>query len=136
VSLLAVPVDSRRTPRTSSCLQHKGDLQDDLVGYNLVVTNCNFLFLDPCTLNLTKGLRRSGDTLNNGILEALIGCGADLHDARNRHDDTPCQVNLPRLAASTPYQIEYAVLALIDAMPRHLQQMSPEVAYQRHYRNI
>src|SRR5688572_16002486 len=73
--------------------QYKGDLQNHFVRDDLIVLNRYLLLLDPRALNVTKSLRRSGDTLDNRILETLIGCRADLNDARNGHDAAPYRVN-------------------------------------------
>jgi len=53
--------------------------QIDLVSNDLLVLDLNFLLFDPGTPDLTDCLAGACDALLNGILEALLGCCADLH---------------------------------------------------------
>jgi len=52
--------------------QHKRDLQNHFVANDLAFFDLNLLLLDPCTLDPAKCFGCSGNTLSNGILEALV----------------------------------------------------------------
>jgi hypothetical protein len=57
--------------------EDEGDSHVGLVDRNLVVLDHDVhVVLDPCTLDVAQGAGGAVDTLVDGILKALIRCGA------------------------------------------------------------
>src|SRR5829696_4220215 len=66
-------------------LQHESDLHVDLVANYVAVLYQDVLVLHPATLHASKRLGGSGDSLVDGVLEARLGCSAQLSDSGNTH---------------------------------------------------
>src|SRR5829696_8887272 len=66
-------------------LQHESDLHVGLVANYVAVLDQDVLVLHPATLHASKRLGGSGDSLVDGVLEARLGCSAQLSDSGNTH---------------------------------------------------
>src|SRR5215210_941194 len=66
-------------------LQHESNLHVDLVANYVAVLYQDVLVLHPATLHASKRLGGSGDSLVDGVLEARLGCSAQLSDSGNTH---------------------------------------------------
>jgi hypothetical protein len=114
-------VSDSKVMRMLGGLQYKGNLQDDLVCDDLVVPDSDFLLLAPCTLNLTKRLRRSGDALDNPVSKLLSD--VELISTMRATDVMtllPKQVRQAR-SLMTKRIVRFGV---IGAVPRRVRQMS------------
>src|SRR2546426_752935 len=79
------PTEMVRGGRSASVVDDERHHQVDLVLGDLVVLDVHALLLDPGAADIPEGLRRAGDPLLDGVLEALRGGGADLRDTGDGH---------------------------------------------------
>ena len=66
-------------------LQLEGYLQVDPVARDVPILNAYVHILDPRALHASKRLGGTGDGLVDGVLEARLGCGAQLGYSGNAH---------------------------------------------------
>src|SRR5215212_10339457 len=75
--------------RLESVLQHKGDLEVNLVALYVAVLDQDVLVLHPGALHAPERLGGTCNGLVDGVLEAGLRGGAQLGDSRNTHE-YPC----------------------------------------------